>query len=288
MKRITDKVYILPRQDETDRPSLGLICGSKYSLVIDSGNSSKHVKDFTESIKSLGKDIAPLKYLAITHHHWDHVFGINEMNLITIGSESTSNELDYYKKIKWDDASLRKHVKAGLFTDFTFKCITSEMQSGERENFCVGSIDVVYDTKLKVDLGGLECTMELIECDHTKDSSIVYVPKEKVLFLGDCVYGGRYNGVYGYTKEKLYKMINSIEKYDADYYIVSHEEIFDRQGITKFFDQLMLVESIVGNSVDMDEILDRYRVTHNVPPTDDEKALIDCFVNVNRELGKST
>ncbi|MCT4686633.1 hypothetical protein [Vallitalea sp.] len=67
-----------------------------------------------------------------------------------------------------------------------------------------------------------------------------------ILFLGDCIYGGMYKGVYGYTREKLFPMIDEIFDCDADHYIVSHENIFDKEGITDLLNQLKTAGEVVG------------------------------------------
>jgi hypothetical protein len=46
LKKLSDRIYYLPNEEETDRPVLGYINGDKYSLAVDVGNSSKHVEKF--------------------------------------------------------------------------------------------------------------------------------------------------------------------------------------------------------------------------------------------------
>lgn len=63
----------MPQDERTDRPALGLICGSKCSLVVDAGISPSHTKEFMSHIEKL--DVPSPKYVVITYFHWDHVFG---------------------------------------------------------------------------------------------------------------------------------------------------------------------------------------------------------------------
>ncbi len=121
LKQLTDKIYYMPHNNDTDRPTLGLICGSQYSLIVDSGNSPKHAKEFMTAL--LDMDIPPVKYLIITHWHWDHILGIKEMNLTTIAHHHTKIKLDEMNQLKWDDSSLDHYVKEGRFSEFTINCI---------------------------------------------------------------------------------------------------------------------------------------------------------------------
>lgn len=76
LNKIRESIYYLPNQNDKERPTLGLVCGDKYSLVIDGGNSAQHARDFLHEIGKL--NVPPIKYLVITHAHWDHFLGMNE------------------------------------------------------------------------------------------------------------------------------------------------------------------------------------------------------------------
>jgi glyoxylase-like metal-dependent hydrolase (beta-lactamase superfamily II) len=282
LKKLTDRIFYMPHSEETDRPSLGLICGSKYSLIIDSGNSPNHAKEFLSEVNSM--NIPPVKYLLITHWHWDHIFGIKDMNLVTIAHHNTKEKLEEMKKLKWDDVSLEKYLKDGTFSEFTINCIKQEIP--ERENFIIGDLDITYKDSIEIDLGEVRCIIKEAGGDHTNDSSLVYVPEEKVLFLGDCIYGGKYNGVYGYTEEKLSKMIDEIDKYDAIHYIISHEPVYDKKQISELWNQLRAAGQVVGKDTSVEEAVKRFSDTFNRQPSEDETFYIDCFANVNKAMKK--
>lgn len=92
LNRINDKVYYLSNEDEKERPALGLVCGERYSLIIDAGNSPQHAKDFIQEIGKL--DVPPVKYVVITHAHWDHFLGMNEFDATVIVNRQTNEILN--------------------------------------------------------------------------------------------------------------------------------------------------------------------------------------------------
>lgn len=98
LTRLTDRVFYLPNDDSTDRPLLGLVTGDRCSLVVDSGNSPAHAGEFLRHVA--GMNVPPPRYLAITHWHWDHVFGISTMNLTTITSHQTGAHLRLMQQMK--------------------------------------------------------------------------------------------------------------------------------------------------------------------------------------------
>lgn len=46
IEKLTNNIFYMPHSKATDRPILGLVCGKKYSLIVDSGNSPRHAKHF--------------------------------------------------------------------------------------------------------------------------------------------------------------------------------------------------------------------------------------------------
>lgn len=74
LSQISPKVYILPFDEEQDRPNLGYIHGDNYSMLIDAGNSPAHLQMMLSEIEKAGLP-AP-KLALLTHWHWDHTFAM--------------------------------------------------------------------------------------------------------------------------------------------------------------------------------------------------------------------
>jgi len=268
----------MPASTETDRPVLGLVSGGKYSLIIDSGNSPSHAADFLKEIGDL--DIPPVKYLVLTHYHWDHVFGIKEMDLMTIASEKTKQELSKMKGLNWDDASLEEHVENNIISSNCSKFIKQEL--ADRESFEVGDVDLSFNEYLSIDLGGLTCNLYSIGGTHTDDSTVIHIPEEKVLFLGDCIYGRRYNGLYGYDKQRLSSMMGEIDKHDAQHYLASHESVWREKELLDFRSLLKTASDIADESTSVAEALEHYKKEYGCKPSEDEAFCIECFLNANK------
>lgn len=80
------------------------MCGEKYSLVIDGGNSVQHARDLIEEIRCL--DVPPVQYVVITHAHWDHFLGMNEFGATIIVNRLTEQRLNEWRDYSFDDATL--------------------------------------------------------------------------------------------------------------------------------------------------------------------------------------
>lgn len=280
LQKLSSRIFYMLHRDETDRPVLGLISGSKYSMIIDSGNSPRHAKEFLEELKQM--DIAPIKYLVLTHHHWDHVFGIKEMNLITIAHEKTKEELDKMRTLKWDDESMKEFIEKKIFTEFSVECIKDEIEIEDRKNFEIGEVDIAYNESLEIDLGGLSCVIRSIGGPHTDDSTMIYIPEEKTMFLGDSIYGRRYNNLYGYDKDKVNDIRKIIESYSTENYILSHESLCDKKEMTDYWNDLKVANEVVGDSKSDEEGVSNFIDKFKREPSKNEVFFINCFVNVNK------
>lgn len=47
LKRLTERAWYLPWEEETDRPNLCYLLGERHSLAVDAGNSPAHVGSST-------------------------------------------------------------------------------------------------------------------------------------------------------------------------------------------------------------------------------------------------
>lgn len=248
-------------------------------MIVDSGNSPAHARDLLKDIEEL--NIAPVKYLVITHYHWDHVFGIDTMNLITIGHPVCKEKLKEYRAMKWDDESIDSYLKDGKINEMFNKSVKQEIPN--RDELAIGDLDILIEDEMEINLGNYRCIVKAVEGDHTDDSLIVYLPKDKTVFLGDCIYGRMYDGVYGYKKEVLTKMVDKISKYDADKYFISHEEeINTREDMLEFWHELKEAMSIVSDIDNIDEATEKYIEVKGSKPDEDSMYYLEMFTNMNK------
>ncbi|OZU89144.1 hydrolase [Virgibacillus indicus] len=283
LKQLAKRVYYMPHYSETDRPALGLICGDSFSLAVDSGNSPAHGKDFLNLTEKM--DITPLKYAVITHWHWDHVFGIKTMDLITISHEETKKKINYMKTLKWDDASIDERVETGEEIEFCSEMIKREMPV--RDKLELKAPDITFNKKLEIDLGGITCVVEHVGGVHAHDSSIVYIPDEKIVFLGDCIYQDFYSGEWSYDKEELNILIEKIKKYEADWYVTGHQDPKTHDEMWSLFDDLTGIGEIVGNEVSLDKAVARFKEMRKILPNEEQLEYIENFVNGNQKSLKN-
>jgi len=274
LTKLNKSIYYLPHQDENERPTLGLVCGDQYSLVIDAGNSAQHAKDFIIEIEKL--KVPPVKYVVITHAHWDHFLGMNEFDATVIVNSLTNEKMKAWQEYSFDDRSLQQYLDKGLLSDRAVKVIQADIPN--RESFKLTKPDIIFEKTLSIDLGNKICLLESIPSTHTDDATIVYVPDEKVVFLGDSAYGTTTNSLFHYKKAFLKPMMKDIQKYDPDMYLLGHESICDKAEMDLYWKELTMASQVV-ESTSLEHSLAAFRDEHRREANDNEVFFIKAFVN---------
>ena len=274
LNKLSDTIFYLPNQDDKDRPTLGLVCGDQYSLIIDSGNSTKHALDFLVEIEKL--NVPPVKYMVITHAHWDHFLGMNEIDATIIVNRLTNEMLKKWRNYTFDDDSLHEYVANNEISSMCMEIIQSEIPN--RDSFQLRSPDVIFEDSLTIDLGNKLCIIERIKATHTDDSTVVYIPDEKVIFLGDCPYGKTTNSLHHYRQSLLLPMIDDIQKYDAEGFLLGHESICDLNEMNIFWEELTAASQAV-TSGSIENAVACFKLENKRDPNDNELFFIKAFVN---------
>lgn len=274
LNKISDTIYYLSNQDDKERPTLGLVCGNQYSLIIDSGNSTQHAKDFLQEIEKL--DVPPIKYVVITHAHWDHFLGMNEFDATVIVNSQTNEIIKEWQNYSYDDSSLQKYMNSNQMSAMCMKIIQADIPN--RDNFKLNSPDLIFENTLTIDLGNKVCVLERIQSTHSDDSTIIYIPDEKVVFLGDCAYGTTTNSLFHYNQSLLLPMIKDIQKYNAEMFLLGHESICDSNEMNIYWKELTIASQVV-NSISLEDALKCFDLEHIREPNDNELFFIKAFVN---------
>lgn len=217
LHKLSQRLFYLSPYQKTDRPILAAIVGDEQTLFIDAGNSSAHAKLFKEQLAS---HQIHGHLLALTHWHWDHVFGLSEMKMPAIANSMTYKKIKELQSYSWEDKELDKRVEAGVEIPFCADAIKLEL--GNKREIHIPDPTITFEKQLTLNLGGVTCIIEHAGGDHSPDSNLIYIPEEKALFLGDCLYANMYAEKWHYTIEKMEMLLGKIAKYDANTFFLSH------------------------------------------------------------------
>ena len=179
LQQIGTHTWIFPLESAKDRPNLGYVLGKETALAIDAGHSSSHVEDFYRALEAEGLPLPDLT--VITHWHWDHTFGMHAVHGKTLARPETNQKLlEIQKKIADNPGYGKKFLRSD-------PCIIREYAGGVPLVVVPADEELTGDRTL--DLGDVVVELHYAESPHTDDALLVYVPDDKVLFVGDAQLG---------------------------------------------------------------------------------------------------
>lgn len=278
LTQLTGKVYYLPHYSATDRPVLGVVAGRDGCLVVDAGNSPAHAALLRRECEALG--LGPLKYLALTSWHWDHVFGAAALDLPTFAHRETARRMAEMAALSWSDDALAARVAAGTEIAFCSEMMKLELTAADRAALTVPTPTATFDTAVEVDLGGVTCRIEHVGGDHDPGSAVVHVPEEGVLLLGDCLGSDIYGGPEPvYTRAKFFPLVERVLSYPARLYVEGHGDPRTREEVEAWLFPLLTIGELARRFCDKRErIAERFQQEYGRPLSQDELTDLDCFL----------
>ena len=228
--QVSNRVYYLPQEDETDRPNLYYIMGDTHSLAIDAGNSKAHVEKFYHAIQELGFRLP--NFTVITHWHWDHSFGMHAVNGAAITGHNTHEKLQSVMTWSWTDEAMLHRLQSGEEIAMCDRDIRVEYP--DRTRIVVSTADIVFQGKLMLDLGNIHCEIQEISAPHSRDSVIVYIPKEKILVVGDADCSDHYENGGNYDLALLKGYIELIKPIPFETYLLGHDKPQSRAEVLEY------------------------------------------------------
>jgi len=165
--KLADGVYAYTAEGD---PNTGVIVGDDGVMVIDTQATPAMAQDVLKKIRRVTRK--PVKYVVLTHYHAVRVLGASAYGAEHVIASRPTLEL----------------IKERGKQDFK-----SEVDRFPRLFQNVESVPgltwptLVFDRELTLWLGNREVRISQVGRGHTKGDTIVWLPKEKVLFSGDLV-----------------------------------------------------------------------------------------------------
>lgn len=197
--QVSERVWVLPFEEERDRPNLGYVRGDHWSLAIDAGHSDDHVALFYRALEDAGLPLPRLT--ALTHWHWDHTFGMHAIHGLSVANARTDAHLrEFRKRLEREGRGMFLALHESVGREY----------AGDKP-VVVTPPDMVFSGEMALDLGGCHAMLFEAPSPHTDDATLVYVVNENVLFLGDACCGAFPDwGKDEALAKKLAKTIESI------------------------------------------------------------------------------
>ena len=235
-KRISEHVYIKEPDGYSDRPTIGYVKGERLSLLFESGVSKKHAEEIKKDLHSLSLPMPSL--IAISHWHWDHSFGLSGWDIPSIAGRDTNTILRKLSRLNWDENSIKERIKKKEEIVFCFEMMKREY--GDTRNIEVIPASIEFDKELDIDLGGVRAKLLHVSGPHSRDSVVLFIPEDKVLFLGDSHGKDLYSFPWHFDINEEDKFMGEMEKIPYD--------LIEKEKYKEILENLPFTLAVPGHS----------------------------------------
>jgi glyoxylase-like metal-dependent hydrolase (beta-lactamase superfamily II) len=168
--KVSDHVYVIPDFNVGAVPNVGIIVGTKATLVVDTGLGPRNGQAVLRATNKVSSN-ADL-YVVSTHFHPEHALGEPAFPVSTkiIRARAQQKDIDEFGLMLAETFASRSPVMAELLKGVQFR-----------------KADIFFDREYALDLGGVRVRLMSLGPTHTRGDTVIWVEGDRVLFAGDIV-----------------------------------------------------------------------------------------------------
>ena len=244
--------------------------------MLEAAASAAHARLFLDALTAA--HVPHPDYVALTHWHWDHIFGAAELAIPIFAHQLTAQEISLQASYEWTDAALDARVASGA--EIAFCADNVKLELPEPRDLHIVQPDIVYTDPLDINLGGVSVRLQHVGGDHAHDSCVMHVMPDRVLVLGDCLYDAIYTPVRHYTTKRLFPLLDTILSFDAEYYVEGHTPtVMSRAELVDLVDKMRLVGNIIDQlGADVIAVTEAVSKQLGTALDEDTKGFIETFI----------
>ncbi len=228
MYKLTDHVYVLPFDADTDRPNLGYIASVECPVLFDAGCGPKNVKLLQRQLAE--NSLPQPEKIVISHFHWDHCFATGYIDGQLIGTQYTQEKMKQMSEMNitsFEDLIDDDNLMPQFCRDHL------PLEYADVSQIKLRLLDTTFTGSMQVDMGDLHIDLLQVVSPHCEGQLVAYLREDKVLFVGDsysaCITG--YDFVDNIEKRKIY--YDMIKQFDFDYIVLSHFDVMTKEEFWK-------------------------------------------------------
>jgi len=167
--KLSPNVYVIPDENRRGVPNVGIVVGSRATLIVDPGMGMKSGQAVLNEAKKVSKGTEI--YIVTTHLHPEHTTGETAFppNTKIVRAVAQQKDIEDYG-MKW--------VKE-------FSSRSPELAEILKEATSFRKPTETFDQEKTLDLGGVRVKLLWLGPGHTRGDTAVFVEGDAVLFSGD-------------------------------------------------------------------------------------------------------
>jgi glyoxylase-like metal-dependent hydrolase (beta-lactamase superfamily II) len=228
--KIAPHVYVIPDDDVPLVPNVGIIVGSRATLVIDTGLGPRNGATVLREVTKVSHNAT--LYLAVTHVHPEHDLGAQAFPATTKMIRSNGQDADIAEfglQLAQTFAS-QSPARAELLKDVVYR-----------------TTDISFADRYDLDLGGVQVRMQTVGPTHTRGDTVFFVGDDAVLFAGDVVMSAFPAFASPYSSVRAWlSALDRLEAMKPRVIVPSHGRLVDAAAIARYREYLRAVQTRVG------------------------------------------
>jgi cyclase len=227
-REVADGIHAYIQEGGPGIPNLnisnaGLIAGPEANVVVDALWAPSMTRDFQAEIRRVSKN--ELSHLVLTHHHGDHVSGAGLFTPIEVVAHARCREVIASMPLP-DPERLRQ---------------MGSPYAAEFEGLRYVLPTTTYETEMTLYSGDREIRLLYTGPAHTVDDTLVYLPKEKLLFAGDIAFYYVTPLAFQGHISGWIKAIDRVRELDVEVIVPGHGPVGGKKELQEIRDYLALV-----------------------------------------------
>jgi glyoxylase-like metal-dependent hydrolase (beta-lactamase superfamily II) len=206
--RVSDHVHMI-----TGFPNITIVTGEQATLVIDTGLGPSNGATITRAAKKLSQ--GQKLYLTTTHFHPEHAAGESGFPADTILIRAAVQQ--------------EEMISSGAQMLQRFGGLNAEWGGLLKGVTKMRTPDLMFDTELKLDLGGATARLMYLGPGHTKGDELILVEPDQTLITGDIVQNKVVPGVAadGGSFASWLTVLDKLEALKPRYVVPDHSRVGD-------------------------------------------------------------
>jgi glyoxylase-like metal-dependent hydrolase (beta-lactamase superfamily II) len=190
--KVSEHVYVIPDFSVGAVPNVGIVVGSKATLVIETGLGPRNGQTVLREVQKVSKN--ETLYVMGTHFHAEHILGesVFPPTAKVIRARAQQQDIDQFGV--QPNFAARSPAMAELVKDAQFR-----------------RADEIFDSEKILDLGGVRVRLMWYGGTHTNGDTLIYIEGDNVLFAGDVIMNRRFLA-FNAMWSSVQAWINSLDK----------------------------------------------------------------------------
>jgi glyoxylase-like metal-dependent hydrolase (beta-lactamase superfamily II) len=239
--KLTDHVWAIPDFNVGLVPNVGIIVGSRATLVVDTGLGPRNGEAIVREMKKVSRNADV--YVVTTHYHPEHSLGAGAF---------TGAKLVMTRVQQQEMAEVGKAIQE---TFASRSALNKELLSGVP----YPTPDILFDREHRLDLGGVHVRLlwRGPAAMHTRGDTMVFAEEDRVLFTGDVVMSQRFLAAQNNSSLKTWlSVLDELTALKPLHVVPSHGKLGDATLIARDREFIQAVQTRVvalkreGKSID--------------------------------------